>query len=161
MTSKEYNLAVDEYSDNIYRFALKHLKNEMSAKDIVQETFTKVWIKHEEVSYEKVKSYLFTTAYHAIVDWVNKEKRNGDFEKVENSASTEFSISFDLQKILNEALDKLPEIQKTVVLLRDYEGYNYAEIAEITTLNESQVKVYIFRARQTLKDYIKRLELVV
>jgi RNA polymerase sigma-70 factor (ECF subfamily) len=161
MTTKEYNLAIDEYSDNIYRFALKHLKNEMSAKDVVQETFMKVWIKHEEVAYEKVKSYLFTTAYHAIVDWVNKEKRNGDFEKVEHTATSEFSISFDLEKILNEALDKLPEIQKTVVLLRDYEGYNYAEIAEITELSESQVKVYIFRARQALKDYIKRLELVV
>ena len=161
MTSKEYNLAVDEFSDNIYRFALKHLKNEMSAKDIVQETFTKVWIKHEEVAYEKVKSYLFTTAYHALVDWVKKEGRNGDFEKVEHTASTEFSISFDLQKVLNDALDKLPEVQKTVVLLRDYEGYNYAEIEEITNLNESQVKVYIFRARQTLKDYIKRTELVV
>jgi len=161
MTSNEYNRAVDEFSDNIYRFALKHLKNEMSAKDIVQETFTKVWIKHEEVAYEKVKSYLFTTAYHAIVDWVKKEGRNGDFEKVEHTASTEFSISFDLQKVLNEALDKLPEVQKTVILLRDYEGYNYAEIAEITNLNESQVKVYIFRARQTLKEYIKRTELVV
>jgi len=161
MTTKEYNLAIDEYSDNIYRFALKHLKNEMSAKDVVQETFMKVWIKHEEVAYEKVKSYLFTTAYHAIVDWVNKEKRNGDFEKVEHTATSEFSISFDLEKILNEALDKLPEIQKTVVLLRDYEGYNYAEIAEITELTESQVKVYIFRARQALKEYIKRLELVV
>ncbi len=161
MTTKEYNLAIDAYSDNIYRFALKHLKNEMSAKDVVQETFMKVWVKHEEVAYEKVKSYLFTTAYHAIVDWVNKEKRNGDFEKVEHTATSEFSISFDLEKILNEALDKLPEIQKTVVLLRDYEGYNYAEIAEITALSESQVKVYIFRARQALKDYIKRLELVV
>jgi RNA polymerase sigma factor (sigma-70 family) len=161
MTTKEYNLAIDAYSDNIYRFALKHLKNEMSAKDVVQETFMKVWMKHEEVAYEKVKSYLFTTAYHAIVDWVNKEKRNGDFEKVEHTATSEFSISFDLEKILNEALDKLPEIQKTVVLLRDYEGYNYAEIAEITALSESQVKVYIFRARQALKDYIKRLELVV
>ena len=161
MTAKEYNIAVDEFSDNIYRFALKHLKNEMSAKDIVQETFTKVWIKHEEVSVEKVKSYLFTTAYHVIVDWVRKDGRNGDFEKVQHTATTEFSISFDVQEVLNEALDRLPEIQKTVVLLRDYEGYNYAEIADITELNESQVKVYIFRARQALKEYIKKLELVV
>ena len=160
MTAKEYNLAVDEYSDNIYRFALKHLKNEMSAKDIVQETFTKVWIKHEEVSCDKVKSYLFTTAYHAIVDWIKKDGRNGDIEKTSGSNS-EFSISFDLREVLNEALDRLPEIQKTVVLLRDYEGYNYHEIAEVTGLNESQVKVYIFRARQTLKEYIKRVDLVV
>ena len=66
-----------------------------------------------------------------------------------------------MHQVLNEALDKLPEIQKSVVLLRDYEGYNYQEIAEITGLNESQVKVYIFRARVTLRAYIKRLELVI
>jgi RNA polymerase sigma factor (sigma-70 family) len=161
MTVRQYNEAVDLYSDNIFRFAMKHLKNEMSAKDVVQETYTKVWIKHEEVSFEKVKSYLFTTAYHAIIDWVKKDGRNGDLEKVSHTGSAEFSTSFDLQMILDEALDKLPEIQKTVVLLRDYEGYNYAEIAEITELNESQVKVYIFRARQTLKNYIKRVDLVV
>ena len=160
MTRREYNLAVDEYSDNIFRFAMKHLKNEMSANDIVQETFTKVWIKHEEVSYEKVKSYLFTTAYHAIVDWVKKEGRSGDIEQTAERAS-DSDINFDVNEVLHEALNKLPEIQKTVVVLRDYEGYNYAEIAEITNLSESQVKVYIFRARKALKNYIKRLELVI
>jgi len=66
-----------------------------------------------------------------------------------------------VQQVLNEALEKLPAIQKTVLLLRDYEGYNYAEIAEITDLTESQVKVYIFRARKGLKEYIKRLDLVI
>ena len=160
MTTKEYNLAVDEYSDNIFRFALKHLRNEMSAKDIVQETFTKVWVKHEEVRYEKVKSYLFTTAYHAIVDWVKKEKRSGDMQDAYEQSSTP-TIEFSLQEVLQSALERLPEIQKTVVLLRDYEGYNYTEIAEITDLSESQVKVYIFRARKALKTYIKRLDIVI
>ncbi len=160
MTQKEYNKAVDEWSDNIFRFALKHLKNEMSANDIVQETFTKVWIKHEEINAEKVKSYLFTTAYHCIVDWVKKEKRGGDIEHAEEF-STSQNINFNLQEVLEDALEKLPSIQKTVVLLRDYEGYNYAEIAEITDLTESQVKVYIFRARKGLKEYIKRMDLVI
>ncbi len=160
MTTKEYNLAVDEYSDNIFRFALKHLRNEMSAKDVVQETFTKVWVKHEEVQYEKVKSYLFTTAYHAIVDWVKKEKRSGDIETA-GTGPTHVDAEVDLQEVLHEALNRLPEVQKTVVLLRDYEGYNYSEIAEITKLTESQVKVYIFRARKALKSYVKRLDLVI
>lgn len=132
----------------------------MNAQDIVQETFAKVWIKHEEVDVNKVKSYLFTTAYHAMVDWVKKEKRSGDIEKT-NGGTYENTASHDLKEVLDEALAKLPEIQKTVVLLRDYEGYNYAEIAEITELSEAQVKVYIFRARQTLKAYIKRLDLVI
>jgi RNA polymerase sigma factor (sigma-70 family) len=161
MTVKEYNISVDQFSDNIFRFALKHLRNEMSAKDIVQDTFTKVWIKHTDVSFEKVKSYLFTTAYHLIVDWINKEKRNGDFETIPSHENSVSQDHFDLKEIIDEALLKLPEIQKTVVLLRDYEGYNYTEIAEITALSESQVKVYIFRARKTLQSYLKDLELVL
>ena len=161
MTVKEYNISVDQFSDNIFRFALKHLRNEMSAKDIVQETFTKVWIKHADISFEKVKSYLFTTAYHLIIDWVKKEKRSGDFESISSDENSVLQDHFDLKEIINKALLRLPEIQKTVVLLRDYEGYNYSEIAEITDLSESQVKVYIFRARKTLQSYLKDLELVL
>lgn len=160
MTTKEYNLSVDLYSDGIFRFALKHLRNEMSANDIVQETFTKVWEKKDTVDGQKVKSYLFTTAYHAIVDWAKKEKKSGDIELTKESSYTPV-VDFSLQEALTEGLNKLPEIQKTVVLLRDYEGYNYAEIAEITDLTESQVKVYIFRARKSLKSYIKRIDLVI
>lgn len=160
MTRKEYNSAVEEFADGIFRFALKHLRNEMSAKDIVQETFAKVWVKHEEVAYEKAKSYLFTTAYHAIVDWVKKEGRSGDIEGVAERAG-QAEHAYDVKEVLNAAIERLPAIQKTVVLLRDYEGYSYEEIAEIADLSEAQVKVYIFRARQALKEYIKRLELVI
>ena len=66
-----------------------------------------------------------------------------------------------LQEILNIALEKLPPVQKTVILLRDYEAYSYGEIAGITGLNESQVKVYIFRARSFMKAYIRRPDVVV
>ena len=55
----------------------------------------------------------------------------------------------------------MSEIQRSVVMLRDYEGYPYDEIGEITGLSESQVKVYIFRARKALKQYIGKLEMVV
>ena len=160
MTIKEYNLAVDNYADNVFRFVLKHLGNEMSAKDVVQETFTKVWIKRDDIDHRKVKSYLFTAAYNTMLDWIKKEKRSGDIESnleygIENNTNP------DLREILDEALGRLPGIQKSVVLLRDYEGYNYAEIAEITGLSESQVKVYIFRARKSLQSYLRRLDLVI
>lgn len=160
MTQKEYNVAVDLYADSIYRFALKHVRNDMDARDIVQETFTKVWVRHEEVDFEKVKSYLFTAAYNTMLDLIKKEKRSGDIEMV-GERSDNVSLHVDLQEVLHAALDRLPDIQKSVVLLRDYEGYSYDEIAEITGLNESQVKVYIFRARKTLQQYIKRLDLVI
>ncbi len=64
----------------------------------------------------------------------------------------------DLKEILNHAITRLPEDQKAVILLRDYEGYSYKEIAGITSLTESQVKVYIYRARVFLKNYIVKME---
>jgi len=67
----------------------------------------------------------------------------------------------DLNEILHQAISQLPEVQRTVILLRDYEGYSYEEIAEITGLNESQVKVYIFRGRLFLKNYIGKPERVI
>jgi RNA polymerase sigma factor (sigma-70 family) len=161
MTVSDYNNAIELYSDGIYRFALKHIRVKTYAEDIVQDTFTKVWIKHEEISADKTKSYLFTTAYHAIIDFIKKEKRSGDIEHVQEKGGATPIAEFDLQAQLTAALNTLPGIQKTVVLLRDYEGYNYAEIADITQLSEAQVKVYIFRARQSLKNYIKEIDILV
>ncbi len=160
MNVNDYNKAIDEYADNLFRFVVKHTKNKMLADDIVQETFAKVWERHEDIQAEKVKSYLFTTAYHCLVDVMKKENRSGTLEVIERNGTPDTSHLFDIQKVLHEALDRLPEVQKTVVLLRDYEGYSYEEIAGITNLNESQVKVYIFRARQALKTYLKDIELV-
>src|SRR3989338_1504503 len=132
MNAKDYNNAIDQYADNIFRFVLKHTRNKMLADDIVQETFAKVWEKHEDIQVEKAKSYLFTTAYHCLVDVMKKEARSGTLEGIERQGTQDNAHLFDIQKVLQEALDRLPEIQKTVVLLRDYEGYHYDEIAEIT-----------------------------
>lgn len=161
MTVQEYNNAVDQYADNIYRFVLKHLKNSELSKDVVQDTFAKVWEKKENISGEKVKSYLFTTAYHTLIDVVRKEKYQEDEEMIDQYKNAEPIKNFDLQKTLHDALDQLPEIQKTVILLRDYEGYDYEEIGKITNLTESQVKVYIFRGRKKLKDILVSIETVL
>jgi RNA polymerase sigma-70 factor (ECF subfamily) len=79
---------------------------------------------------------------------------------VEQNPSHELQ-SFDLYEILNKGLNELSEIQRNVVLLRDYEGYSYEEIGEMTDLSEQQVKVYIFRARKFLKEYIGTIEAVI
>jgi RNA polymerase sigma factor (sigma-70 family) len=67
----------------------------------------------------------------------------------------------DTKKVLNDALNKLTDIQKSLVMLKDYEGYSYQEIGEITGLNESQVKVYLHRARLLLREYIVNPENVI
>jgi len=161
MTVKEYNIAVDEFSDGLFRFALKNTSNYEGSKDIVQEAFTKLWEKRENVNSEKVKSYLFTTVYHMIIDFTTKAKRKVELKEVKFQSTSHDSSYKGLSKILDEALSKLPEIQKSVILLRDYEGYSYDQIGEITGLTESQVKVYIYRARVTLKEFIVKLENVI
>lgn len=160
MTTQQYNQSVKAYSDRLYRFVLKNLRKEEAAKDIIQDVFMKVWLKKDTISGDKIKAYLFQTAYRTMLDHIKKNKRLF-FEENLREEAYESSYSVDLQKHLTDALDKLPEIQKSVVLLRDYEGYSYAEIGEIVELNESQVKVYIYRARKALQKYLVRTELLV
>lgn len=161
MTVTEYNSCADLYSDGVYRFILKNIKDDDTANDIVQESFVRMWERVKEISFEKAKSYLFTTAYHTMIDHIRRNKR---YSEMDGTYETELQSSNsynDLKEVIDEAVAKLPEIQRTVILLRDYEGYAYDEIGDITGLNESQVKVYIFRARTFLKQYIGKLDLVV
>ena len=161
MTVAEFNKSVDDYSDGLYRFILKNIKDEEKAKDIIQDTYEKLWTKISNVSYQKVKSYLFTAAYHTMIDTIRKEKRLEDFEKVNADMYSHTRQYTDLSEMLEEAVNKLPHDQRSVILLRDYEGYSYEEIADITGLNESQVKVYIYRGRMFLKKYIGSIETVI
>lgn len=162
MTITEYNLCVEEYSDRIYRFILKNLGNSDAAQDIVQDTFAKLWEKHDNVDFLKAKSYLFTAAYHTMIDMIRKEKRVTDMSEVEPYLIEDNHSQYnDLKEILDEAVKKLPDMQRSALLLRDYEGHSYKEIEDITGLNESQVKVYIYRARKYLMTYIGSIEKVI
>ena len=161
MTTAQYNQCVDAYSDGVYRFILKNIRDDNKAQDIVQESFEKMWVKVKEVRYEKARSYLFTTAYHTMIDTIRKDRQQAPMdENVLNDNGYRHEYS-GLKEVLDEALSRLPDIQRSVVLLRDYEGYSYQEIGEITGLNESQVKVYIYRARVALKNFIGSLDVVL
>jgi len=159
MTTGEYNQSVDLYADRLYRFIYKSLNDIYKAEDIVQDSYEKLWRNVKNVNFDKVRSYLFTTAYHTMIDRLRKEKKTSLTDKLPET-SHENSYS-DLSEILHEGLTRLPDIQRVVLLLRDYEGYSYKEIGELTDLTESQVKVYIYRARVFLKKFIGKMEVVI
>lgn len=152
---------MDKHSDGVYRFILKNIKDSDKAKDIVQESFVRLWDRVSEVKFEKAKSYLFTIAYHCFIDTIRKDKRTVSMEVTTINDHSEMNTFSDHKEVINEAVEKLPEIQKSVILLRDYEGYSYKEIGEITELSEAQVKVYIYRARLFLKNYLVSLDVVI
>ena len=161
MTEKEYNQCVTLYADNVYRFILKNLRHEADARDIVQGAFEKMWINRQQVENARCKSYLFTVAYHQMIDHIRKNKRISLKEEFPEDARVTNRPQHDSKKILHEALSRLNETQRSLVLLKDYEGYSYEEIGKITGLNESQVKVYLHRARLQLREYLVKPENVI
>lgn len=160
MTVAEFNRCVDDFADNVYRFIVSNTKNESDAEDVVQNAYATLWEKHEEVDFSKAKSYLFTVARNNMIDNIRKLKRMDFKETLPERGSTHNDFT-GVGDVLHEALERLPEVQRTVVLLRDYEGYAYKEIAEIVNLTESQVKVYIFRARKALQQYLIKIDNVI
>ena len=161
MTEKEYNDCVTEYADNVYRFIVKNLRHEEDARDVVQTAFEKLWRNRADVDGAKCKSYLFTVAYNQMIDHLRKIKRV-NLKETFNEETKVFSQQYNNTKaILNEALARLSETQRSLVMLKDYEGYSYEEIGKIMNLSESQVKVYLHRARVQLKEYIVKVENVI
>jgi RNA polymerase sigma-70 factor (ECF subfamily) len=161
MTEREYNDCVTTYADNVYRFIFKNLRHEEDARDVVQTAFEKMWMHRDDVDAQKCKSYLFTVAYHQMIDHIRKVKRIQLREEFNDEIRVENKEANNLKQILNEALNRLNETQRSLVMLKDYEGYSYEEIGQIMNLNASQVKVYLHRARVQLKEYLVKMENVI
>src|SRR3954471_1506115 len=161
MTEKEYNECVNLYADNVFRFIVKNLRHEEDARDVVQTAFEKLWRNRELVDGTKSKSYLFTVAYNQMIDHLRKNKRITLKQEFSDEAKVEHSTVHNARETLQVALSRLNETQRSLVLLKDYEGYSYEEIGRITSLNESQVKVYLHRARIQLKNFLVKPENVI
>ena len=158
MKRHDYNIAVSTHSGKLYGFALKFLRNAEDAQDIVQDVFEKLWINRKKVEVEKAKAWMFTTAHNAMINHVMKKQRMvlpGD-DLIPEKAKTERSV-FESSQLVDRAVSILPPVQKSIILLRDLEGYTYEEIGDILQLSPSQVKVYLFRARNKIKKQLKGL----
>jgi RNA polymerase sigma factor (sigma-70 family) len=154
----EYNIVVEKHSGKLYAFACKFLRNDNDAQDIVQDVFEKLWINRKKVEIDKAKSWMFTCAYNAMLNLIQKKQRVQlcgqqyfpDPVKMEKSF-------FESKELVDRAVSILPPTQKSIILLRDLEGYSYDEIGDILQLSSSQVKVYLFRARNKIKKQLKGL----
>lgn len=160
MTEQDYNNCVDEHSNGVYRFIVKNIRSTQDAEDIVQSAFEKLWVNRERVTPIKAKSYLFTVAYHQMIDVIRKENKKPTTNELMEVDQVTHQISSELKQNLLSAINLLNPTQKSLVLLKDYEGYSYQEIGEIMNLSESQVKVYLHRARLFLKTKLLELEKV-
>lgn len=159
MSVQRYNQSVHEYTNRVCRFVDKLLVDRIAAKDITQETYLRLWENKDKIDFDKVRSWLFTTAYRLSMDHIQRNKRFVDESFIPDRWEDEKNI--DLKKIIDESLSLLSDLQRSIILLKDYEGYSYIEIGEILNLTDAQVKVYLFRARKKIKEYIGDLRLVL
>lgn len=155
LNRKDYNQAVKNHSDGIYRYACKFLRDQAAAQDVVQDAFEKLWKERKKVDGQKVKSWLFRTAHNQMINQIKRDKRMQSMDTVSSEPQYQAKFRFELSDILEQCIAKLPAQQQSILLLRDLEGYAYKEIGEMLGLTESQVKVYLFRARKKMQSEIK------
>ncbi len=155
MKKHEYNAIIDELSAPLYRYAFHFLRNQEDAKDIIQDVFEKLWINRKMIDLERVKSWLYRCAHNAMVNFLSKKSRT-QYMNSQNLplSSTPFDSTFESMQVVERMVNILPPTQKSIILLRDIEGYSYSDIGQILDLSASQVKVYLFRARMKIKKQL-------
>jgi RNA polymerase sigma factor (sigma-70 family) len=158
LNRREYNIVVQNLSNQLYGFALRFMRSQDDAKDVVQDVFEKLWVNRKKVEFEKAKAWMFTTAHNSMINTINRNQRMqlpGN-ENIPERPRKDFNV-FESGQVVDRAVNILPPVQKSIILLRDLEGYSYEEIGNILSLSPSQVKVYLFRARNKIKKQLKGL----
>jgi len=162
MTPKEYNQCVEEYADNVFRFIASCLKDKDEAQNVVQNTFEKIWIRREDIIYSKVRGYIFKIAYNQMLDVIKYKKRFVSLEVAKNYNLKASETNYTgIREVLDKLVNTLSEPESSVILLRDYEGYDFKTISEITGLTEKEVKYNLYKARRHLKDKIGKIEVFI
>lgn len=151
--------------DKLYRLALRITFDTAEAEDIVQDTLIKVWDKRDEwVRYDSVEAYCTTVCKNLSLDR-SRKKGARHLELDENSCCRpDFSTPYESLtmreglQILEQIMEELPQVQREILQQREVEGKTYKEIAMILNLSEEQVKVYLFRARQRIRQRYTEIE---
>ena len=155
--------------NQLYRLALRITLSSVEAEDVVQETLIKVWNRRDDwEQLESIEAFCLTVCRHLALDKNRrKDNQNESIDKLQdrdapdhNSHANpeEQAVQRDRVKLVRQLIDQLPEKQRSVMQLRDFEGKSYKEIANVMAITEEQVKVNIFRARQTIKRKYEQTE---
>lgn len=162
MDNVSFQTTVLPLSDRLFRLALRVTMNRAEAEDVVQDTLLRVWERRSEWGQiDNLEAFAIATCRNRALDVAKRAGRNTvPLDKVEGShlsaSGTQHTLEAREQlSLVRRLMDSLPELQRTIMLLRDIEGQSYGEIAKELGISETQVKVYLHRARTKVREGIK------
>ncbi len=147
--------------NELFRLALRITLNRAEAEDVVQETMIKVWNKRDHWDeIDSIEAFCLTICRNISLDKIKKaENQNQSIEEGHDAPDLSYTSNPEEQamqrdriRLIRHLIDHLPEKQRSCMQLRDFEGKSYKEIAQVLGISEEQVKINIFRARQTIKQ---------
>lgn len=158
MTTTEFNKAVIPLKDSVFRYALAILGNEMDAEDMVQDAYSKLWTMRQELDkLDNLEAYVLRMVRNLCIDKLRKERLHED--KLEEAFANSSDISpgqredlKDMEAIVKKLIRQLPEKSRTVIHLRDVEGYEMEEIAAIVGDDVANLRVTLSRARKSIRE---------
>jgi len=156
----QYRQAIDQHRQRIYSFAHYSLRVAEDAEDVTQEVFIKLWQHWQKIDHGKLGAWLMRVAHNAVIDHVRQHRSTreqvdqfADVEQITQDLELGSTIDQDMFKRgLQLAIKDLDEPFRSIIIMRDVQGLSYECMQETLNMSESQVKVYLHRARRKLRE---------
>ena len=151
--------------NELYRMALRITMNAADAEDVVQETMMKVLNRRDQWNQiDSIEAFCLTICRNVSLDKVRRmdnqtQSLDAAYDPKDQGVASnpeEQAIQSDRVRLVRQMINQLPEKQRSCMQLRDMEGKSYKDIATVLDITEEQVKVNIFRARQTIREKFKK-----
>ena len=159
MSLEAFKTRVLPVKDKLYRFAVRLLRDEEEAKDVVQEAMIKVWNKRDEMhKLDNMEAWCMRVVRNLSLDKLKSKHSKTDGFKEGFDISTNGMTPYaetetnNTMNVIHKFIAALPEKQRLIIQLRDIEGFSYKEISEILALDANNVKVNLFRARKSVRE---------
>ena len=162
MDIQEFQIKVFPLKNKLFRFAKRMLDHTEEAEDIVQEAFIKLWNRRDKLDeYRSIEALAMITTKNLCLDKIKSrrypfENMDNHRQFLENLPSETKVDNSDLMHGIHQAIRQLPEQQQIIVHLRDIEGYEFEQIAEIVDMNENAIRVALSRARKRIRELLTK-----
>jgi RNA polymerase sigma-70 factor (ECF subfamily) len=158
MNTKQFNDKILELADNFYRLAKSILQDEYAAQDAVQDLNLKLWEKRNDLDkIENITGFALRSMRNLCLDKLRQKRENSELSANIEYKGDDPHVELETKDMAMRAtilINHLPELQRTIIRLRDVEGMELAEIAEITSITENAVRVNLSRARQKIREQL-------